>query len=234
MNKSKLFQHLVSGIENVRGLPPYPALLKRANKQELHKALILPTIHIHPNHIKTIRNISHQARIIRIPHQARIIRLYLPHLQAFRQHNLILKMLVIMNKISLCICFLYMFDIFLFYYIYILFFLFLLCFYIFFILFYIYILFFILYVFIYFLFFILFYVIVNFIFIILLFWFLFIYFFSFVLINTLILSKFNQFELVRISLVLWISQHLILIFYHMKIFTFIKFYAIFSNYSKII
>src|SRR6185437_16146626 len=119
MNKLKLFHHLVSGVENVRGLPPHPALLKRANKQELHKALILPTIHIHPNHIKTIRNFSNQARIIRIPHQARIIRLYLPHLQAFCQHNLILKMLVIMNKISLCICFLYTLDIFLFYYIYI-------------------------------------------------------------------------------------------------------------------
>src|SRR6185312_8518458 len=119
MNKSKLFHHLVSGVENIRGLPPHPTLLKRANKQELHKALILPTIHIYPNHIKTIRNISHQARIIRIPHQAKIIRLYISHLQAFRQHNLILKMLVIMNKISLCICFLYTFDIFLFYYIYI-------------------------------------------------------------------------------------------------------------------
>src|SRR6185437_8343435 len=149
MNKSKLFHHLVSGVENVRGLPPHPILLKRANKQELHKALILPTIHIHPNHIKTIRNISHQARIIRIPHQARIICLYLLHLQAFRQHNLILKMLVIMNKISLCICFLYTFDIFYFItYIYIVFFYFYYIF-IFFLFYYIYISYFLFYTFLY-------------------------------------------------------------------------------------
>jgi hypothetical protein len=179
--------------------------------------MILPTIHIHP---KIIRKISNKGKIIRIP-QARIIRL-LPHL--------ILKMLVITNKIIIFFTFFISirFYIFLFYYIYVYCFFF--YFYYVFIFFYfiLYISYFLFYTFLYififiFLFFILFYV-----------WFLFIYFFSFVLINTLILSKFNQFELVRISLVLWISQHLILIFYHMKIFTFIKFYAIFSNYSKII
>ena len=78
--------------------------------------MILPTIHIHP---KIIRKISNKGKIIRIP-QARIIRL-LPHLQASRQHNLILKMLVITNKIIIFFTFFISirFYIFLFYYIYV-------------------------------------------------------------------------------------------------------------------
>src|SRR5260363_223883 len=109
MNKSKIFHQLVSRVENVRELPPHSALLKRANNQKLRKgkALFLSLIHIFPILMKTIRN---------IPQQARITHLYLPHLQASRQHNLILKMLVITNKI------LYFFFFYLHIYIYIFFF----------------------------------------------------------------------------------------------------------------